>query len=179
MSQITHTNSSTRHLNRWRSAVAIPATALLMLVLATGPANAAVDLRSPDARDAALQAQSTPQAQSTGAQDLRSADARDAVQAQSTPQVQSTGPQDLRSADARDVAVQAESTPAQNLRSPDSRDLRPVPLQASSPSPDSSDGFDWGYVAIGGGLTFLLAAGMTTMTVRRRRRLGTAMAVSS
>jgi hypothetical protein len=131
------------------------------------------DLRSPDARDAALQA-AEPQV----AQDLRSPDARDAaVQAAETPQVA----QDLRSPDARDAAVQAAETPqvAQDLRSPDARDVgrvsTPVPQPVVEIREVPSNGFDWGDAGIGAAgifAMFSIAAGLTLLLGSRRRRRG-------
>ena len=109
------------------------------------------DLRSPDARDAALQA-----AQPQVAQDLRSPDARDAaVQAAETPQVA----QDLRSPDARDVG--RVSTPVQQPVV----EIREVP----------SNGFDWGDAGLGAAgifAMFSIAAGLTLLLGSRRRRRG-------
>ena len=81
---------------------------------------------------------------------------------------QALASQDLRSPDARDAALQAEqfspATTYQDLRSPDARDAgrvaSPAPEAVSSPS---SDGFNWGYLAIGAGALLLLAGvGMWT-----------------
>jgi hypothetical protein len=134
----------------------------------------AQDLRSPDARDAATQAAETPQV----AQDLRSPDARDAAtQAAETPQVA----QDLRSPDARDAAVQAAETPqvAQDLRSPDARDAGPASPPVQQPVVEirevPSNGFDWGDAGIGAAgilAMFSIAAGFTLLVGSRRRRDG-------
>ena len=101
-------------------------------------------------------------AQPAGARDLRSPDARDAA----TPVVAHGA--DLRSPDAADTA--RPSTPAPvDLRSPDARD-------ASLPAPPpthgaSSDGFAWGYLALGSAALLLLTgAGMTTRHRRRVKR---------
>jgi hypothetical protein len=134
MSQIAKTH--TRFGRRGLAALAALAGAALMLVPATQAAAQSVDLRSPDARDAARALHST------GIVDLRSPDARDAARA-----VQTTSVVDLRSPDARDAARPTQSTP----------------VATGSPS----GGFDWTYVAIGGGVAVLLlgAAGLA----RRRR----------
>ena len=131
------------------------------------------DLRSPDARDAALQAE-TPQV----AQDLRSPDARDAALQAETPQVA----QDLRSPDARDAAIQAaKPTPqvAQDLRSPDARDVGRVATPVSQPVVEirevPSNGFDWGDAGIGAAgilAMFSIADGLTLLLGSRRRRRG-------
>jgi hypothetical protein len=131
------------------------------------------DLRSPDARDAALQS-----AETQVAQDLRSPDARDAAtQAAETPQVA----QDLRSPDARDAAVQAAETPqvAQDLRSPDARDAGPASPAVQQPVVEirevPSNGFDWGDAGIGAAgilAMFSIAAGFTLLVGSRRRRDG-------
>jgi hypothetical protein len=145
-------------------------------VQATETPQVAQDLRSPDARDAALQAAETPQV----AQDLRSPDARDAAlqSAETTPQVA----QDLRSPDARDAALQAaESTPqvAQDLRSPDARDAGRVSPPVQQPIVEIREvpesGFDWGDAGIGaaGILAMLsIATGFTLLVGSRRRRRG-------
>jgi hypothetical protein len=142
----------------------LTATALLAVCVAPGSALAmpdqptapqvSQDLRSPDARDAALQA------------------------AESTPQVA----QDLRSPDARDAALQAaESTPqvAQDLRSPDARDAGRVSPPVQTPLVEirevPSNGFDWGDAGIGAaGIVAMLsiAAGLTLLLASRRRRRG-------
>jgi hypothetical protein len=77
----------------WHITTAALVSALLVLVVGTQPA-VARDLRSPDARDAAVQ--SVPPATA----DLRSPDARDAA-VQSLPRVAT----DLRSPDAQDLAL--------------------------------------------------------------------------
>ncbi len=118
----------------------LAALAAMFTLAFAGQALASQDLRSPDARDAALQAaQFSP---STTYQDLRSPDARDAGRA----------------------AKQNVPTTYQDLRSPDARDAgrvpSPTPEAVSSPS---SDGFNWGYLAIGAGALLLLAGvGMWT-----------------
>ena len=111
-------------------------------------------------------------------QDLRSPDARDAaVQAAETPQVA----QDLRSPDARDAAVQAAATPqvAQDLRSPDARDVGRVSAPVQQPVVEirevPSNGFDWGDAGIGAAgifAMFSIAAGLTLLAGSRRRRRG-------
>jgi hypothetical protein len=137
----------------------------------------AQDLRSPDARDAAVQAAKTEAPQV--AQDLRSPDTRDAAiqAAKPTPQVA----QDLRSPDARDAAVQAAETPqvAQDLRSPDARDVGRVSPPVQQPVVQirevPSNGFDWGDAGIGAAgilAMFSIAAGLTLLVGTRRRRRG-------
>jgi len=104
------------------------------------------DLRSPDARDAALSSETQV------AQDLRSPDARDAALAAET-QVS----QDLRSPDARDAG--RVSTPAQ------------PPLLEIREGPEN--GFDWGDAGIGaaGILAMVtIAAGLMLLVGARRRR---------
>jgi hypothetical protein len=119
-------------------------------------------------------------AQSTGQtySDLRSPDARDAAIQATEPQVA----QDLRSPDARDAAVQAaKPTPqvAQDLRSPDARDVGRVSPPVQQPVVEirevPSNGFDWGDAGIGaaGILAMLsIAAGFTLLVGTRRRRRG-------
>jgi hypothetical protein len=74
------------------------------------------DLRSPDARDAALAAQQATQAGS-GPQDLRSPDTRDAALAAQRATQAGSGPQDLRSPDTRDAA-QGITTGSQSVPAP-------------------------------------------------------------
>jgi hypothetical protein len=177
----------------------VPSSAFAMPDQPVPPSSVTQDLRSPDARDAAIQAAETQQV----AQDLRSPDARDAATqaAKPTPQVA----RDLRSPDARDAAIQAaKPTPqvAQDLRSPDARDaatqaVKPTPQVAQDlRSPDARDvgrvsppvqqpvveirevpsnGFDWGDAGIGAAgilAMFSIAAGLTLLLGSRRRRRG-------
>jgi hypothetical protein len=104
MSKIAQTHAPRRR--RWLPGLVVTAGMLFALVPAAQANTRVVDLRSPDARDAARQAHTTPVV------DLRSPDARDAArQAHATPMV------DLRSPDARDAArpvPPAPSTPEQS-----------------------------------------------------------------
>ena len=102
-------------------------------------------------------------------QDLRSPDARDAARLSELATATSSY-QDLRSPDAADAGRAAEQGQYQDLRSPDARDAgRVVPqVPAASSSPSSSDGFDWGYLAIGGG-ALLLVAGAALLATRSLR----------
>jgi hypothetical protein len=110
--------------------------------VASSASAATVDLRSPDARDAARMAQQTPGV------DLRSPDARDAARA-----AQQTQGVDLRSPDARD-AGRVESS------------LSPSPAQASEPT-----GTDWGDVsAVAGGVLGLVMIGLGGLVLVTRRR---------
>jgi hypothetical protein len=83
---------------RPRRAVGLALTACSLAVVFTATASATYDLRSPDARDAALAA-----AQPLAPTDLRSPDARDAALVAAQP----SAPIDLRSPDARDAALAA------------------------------------------------------------------------
>jgi hypothetical protein len=102
---------------------------------------------------------------SSGHQDLRSADARHAALLAEKP-VQSV-PQDLRSPDARDAAhprsVPVVADLPQDLRSPDARDAarpRPIPVAAPDlPARVADDGFDWPSAGIGAGIVLVLALG--------------------
>ena len=130
------------HRTRRSCRQAVTAAALATALLAVGPvaAGAQQDLRSPDARDAALASEAR------NYQDLRSPDARDAgVSAEAQTY------QDLRSPDARDVG-----------RAPSSRS------SPSTPTVESS-GTDWGDVAIvaGGALLLLGAAGIVLFSRRK------------
>jgi hypothetical protein len=126
-------------------AVAIAAGALGI----TSAAAASVDLRTPDARDAARPA---------------------AVAPLST---------DLRSPDAQDLArgIQPQSTAVVDARSPDSVDRATGGGVRATPGVElvqvgGSSGFDWGDAAIGaGGLAALalLGAGIALMEMHRRR----------
>jgi hypothetical protein len=153
------------------SAVAMPDQPVPPSSIAQSAGQAYSDLRSPDARDAALQA-AEPQV----AQDLRSPDARDAAVQAAEPQVA----QDLRSPDARDAAVQAaEPQVAQDLRSPDARDVGRVSAPVQEPVVEirevPSNGFDWGDAGIGAAgifAMFSIAAGLTLLLGSRRRRHG-------
>jgi hypothetical protein len=86
---------------RRRRAVALAITACVFIA-AVPTALAQQDLRSPDARDAALAAQQADQP--AAGQDLRSPDARDAALASQQAAQPSAGYSDLRSPDARDAA---------------------------------------------------------------------------
>jgi hypothetical protein len=97
------------HLPRL-TALVIVVTALPILV--ASQAAASVDLRSPDARDAARAAE---QAQTV---DLRSPDARDAGRAAESKSV------DLRSPDARDAGRAAPQVPASSGNSSGNLDWR-------------------------------------------------------
>jgi len=131
------------HRTRRSCRQAVTAAALASALLAVGPvaaAGAQQDLRSPDARDAALASEAR------NYQDLRSPDARDAgVSAEAQAY------QDLRSPDARDVGRAPSS-----LSSP------------STPTVESS-GTDCGDVAIvaGGALLLLGAAGIVLFSRRK------------
>lgn len=97
---------------RRRRAVALAISACVFIV-AVPAAVAQQDLRSPDARDAALAAQQAdPPA--VGHQDLRSPDARDAALASQQAAQPSAGYSDLRSPDTRDAArgITTGSVPA-------------------------------------------------------------------
>jgi hypothetical protein len=108
----------------------------------TGPSTPSQDLRSPDARDAAVAQAQEPV--SVGTQDLRSPDTRDAASGYDPKPVPVGTTQDLRSPDTRDVAI--------------GYDPEPVAVAAPEPS-GSGEGFDWVSAAIGaaaiGGLSLL------------------------
>jgi len=88
---------------RRRRAVGL-AVAACALSVAVPAANAdQTDLRSPDARDAALAAEQAAQP-TPGPVDLRSPDARDAALPAEQAAQPAAGPVDLRSPDARDAA---------------------------------------------------------------------------
>lgn len=123
-------------------------TAVVALAAATpATAVAQLDLRSPDARDAAGVV--------TPTQDLRSPDVRDAAQSPGIAQ-STAGPQDLRSPDARDAQ----------------RDIRPVPSPAATV--DEPGGFSWGDAGIGAagmlGLAAIAFGGFLVAGQYRRRR---------
>jgi hypothetical protein len=133
------------HVPRSTQAIAV---GLALAALAPASAIADQDLRSPDARDAAVRA-SAPV-------DLRSPDARDAAARVSTT------PSDLRSPDTRDAAQ--GRGPAQ----------APTVMIVRMPQSARADGLDWGDAGIGaGGVIALVALGSgATVLVRRRRHVG-------
>jgi hypothetical protein len=125
--------------------------------IAASAGNEYQDLRSPDAKDAALQAQSSQQGQ-----DLRSPDAADAaahrgIYEQEKPYVLT---RDYGSPDAADAA----------------RDLQPVNIPAPVVEVNEpSTGFDWGDAGIGAAgmlALFSIAAGSALVLTSRRRRDG-------
>ena len=109
--------------------------------------------------------------------DLRSPDARDAAGNFAVDQLGSSV--DLRSPDARDAAGNYLDEPRStvDLRSPDARDagrqLDPAPVSTVQVAEPSS-GFDWGDAGIGAaGMLALLgiaAGSMLLVTTTRRRR---------
>lgn len=75
------------------------------------------------------------------------------------------------SPDARDAALAAGQAKGVDLRSPDARDAARGVQPAPAPSTSSSGGSsDWAYLAVGGGLAFVLIAGGTVTVMRRRHR---------
>jgi len=110
MSQVAQKHHLPRNPVHRLTALVIVVTALPILV--AGQAAAAVDLRSPDARDAARAAE---QAQTV---DLRSPDARDAGRSAESQSV------DLRSPDARDAGRAAPQIPASSGNSAGNLDWR-------------------------------------------------------
>jgi len=132
-----------------------PITRAIVIAIAIGVALAPAapaqqDLRSPDARDAALRPERV--------QDFRSPDTRDAAE-------QALRPQDLRSPDARDWAAG---------RGPD---MAPVVEFVEVPEPNS---FDWVDAALGAatgiGLVLIGAGSALTAARMRRRSVGSARA---
>jgi hypothetical protein len=97
---------------RRAAALAISACVLIVAVPAAVAQTTYQDLRSPDARDAALAAENA--AEPAAGQDLRSPDARDAALAAQQAAQPSAGYRDLRSPDARDAArgITTGSVPA-------------------------------------------------------------------
>jgi uncharacterized iron-regulated membrane protein len=123
---------------------------------AIAAAQAQQDLRSPDARDAAITGAARVPA---AGQDLRSPDARDA--ATRAAQVPAAG-QDLRSPDARDAATNPRSTT-----------IRAEPITRIVKI--TSDQFEWGDAAIGaaGALTLMLVLAGATVAWTRHRHAAT------
>jgi hypothetical protein len=137
------------------------------------------------------------------AQDLRSADARDAAShAASVRQLGAYSPatgRDLRSPDARDAAREVVSTPEvdklstavrSDLRSPDARDaaknvvITYEPGKVSTPSEQvsqlPSNGFDWGDAGIGAaGMLALVAVASGTLLIVGHRRRGRRLPVTT
>ena len=129
--------------------------AMCVVAAIVTPTAAAVDLRSPDAQDAAVNPQTGSYTPAPRV-DLRSPDAVDAAV---NPQVGSYSPSPASVVD---------------LRSPDAVDASRNPgLVTYTPGPTSSDdsgGTDWGTVSMvsGGGLFIvLLATGLIVFTRRR------------
>jgi hypothetical protein len=149
----------TRRTRRFpRLAIAIVAAGLMAPTSALGY----TDLRSPDAVDAAIQAQKAQQEESSrpaGRVDLRSPDAVDAaIQAQRAQQHESSrpaGPVDLRSPDAVDTRFAQTPEPATIVK---------------------SRGFDWGDAGIGAGAVLgllLIALSLMFTVVHHRNRTAT------
>jgi hypothetical protein len=146
----------------------LTAGALMALCVAPGSAVAMPDQPAPPS--------SIAQSAGPAYNDLRSPDARDAAVQAAEPQVA----QDLRSPDARDAAVQADTPQvAQDLRSPDARDAGRVAPTVQQPIVEirqvPSNGFDWGDAGIGAAgifAMFSIAAGLTLLLGSRRRRRG-------
>jgi hypothetical protein len=166
-------------------------TAALLAVCAT-PASAATfeDLNSNGSVDVAPAPSSIAASAADGYQDLRSPDAKDAARDAETA---SQAGQDLRSPDASDAAAHRglyASDPDQyvlnrDFGSPDAvdaaRDLPPVqlptPVVAVKGTP--SAGFDWGDAGIGAAgmlALFSIAAGSALLLVGRKRRQGMTVA---
>jgi hypothetical protein len=152
-----------------RTALAAALALAIAAGLAVGGPAHAQDLRSPDAKDAAVQTQGDQYG-------LRSDAPTSSLAGTTSPKPAD----DLRSADARD-AVRIDGAPAgQDLRSPDARDgvwIEPGdPTAAPVVADDSPGTFKWGDAAIGAaamlGLLLLLAGGAALMS--RRQRAATA-----
>ncbi len=134
-------------------------------------AGSVVDLRSPDAREAAEQA-------NVGSRitvDLRSPDTREAGDQRNPGSGISVV--DARSPDARDAAHRRNPGSLVDLRSPDARDAAiPVTREARVAAPDvvSSDRFNWGDFGLGLGVALgsmlLIAALMGGALAARKRR---------
>jgi hypothetical protein len=76
-----------------------------------------------------------------------------------------------RSPDAHDAwLAAAQTTQRTDLRSPDARDAARGVHPAPAPSTPSSASSDWAYLAVGGGLAFVLVGGATFAIARRRHR---------
>jgi hypothetical protein len=138
-----HTSQVARkhHLPRLIALIVVLAA---LPILVTGQAAASVDLRSPDARDAALAAEQAQQPV-----DLRSPDARDAARRAESQSV------DLRSPDARDAGR------ATQVRSSGTASQVPA-------SSGNSSNLEWRYLALGG-LGSILVLGVAVSSTRRRR----------
>jgi hypothetical protein len=168
---MTSTANTTSKLIRATVCAAV-ATAI---TAAPAPAQSSQDLRSPDARDAAVVVQRAPGA--SGSRDLRSPDARDAgVGVQRATVV--SGSRDLRSPDARDAAVGVQRAPDasgyQDLRSQDARDAAAKVLAASRPTAAvhvsaTARGFDWGSALIGAAAALGLMVLSFAAATRSRR----------
>jgi hypothetical protein len=142
-------------------------TTAAVMALCAAPASAVPyeDLRSPDAKDAALEAAAVQQP----TQDLRSPDAKDAAREAAGSSYRSS----YQPEPAKPVG--------QDLRSPDARDAGrdPAPVQIPAPTVEvrqvPTSGFDWGDAGIGAAgmlALFSIAAGSALLLTTRRRRRG-------
>lgn len=127
----------------------------------------AIDLRSPDTRDAAVATEPA-----LAAVDLRSPDARDAASLKERPAARN----DLRWRDTRAAGTAGGARPVLiDLRSPDTRDAargyrRPLAIEVVRVVGPS--GFNWGDAGIGalGAFAVALMAAGTMLAVLRHRR---------
>jgi hypothetical protein len=142
----------------------LAATVAVLALAVPATASATVDVRNPDSKAAAIDAQRNQV-------DLRNPDSRHAAESN---QAESTYV-DLRNPDSRGSKASATEETYVDLRSPDSRD---VGQQAQTPSPApvivQASEFDWSAAAIGAGsvLGLLLIGGAGTFLVTHRRSQG-------
>jgi hypothetical protein len=135
--------------------------ALALALAVPAAAGAQQDLRSPDARGAAIDFQSDNSPSTSAAtvtpSDLRSPDVQDAASQAGT---------DLRSPDVRDAAVASRPAPAAAV---------PAPVPAPAPAAEASTGFEWGDAGIGAAgmlAIVLLVVGGGMLGVRYRHSHG-------
>jgi hypothetical protein len=121
------------------------------VLLATSPAAAQQDLRSPDARDAATQ-WTAPEG---------------GLPAYPTPSDLPRPGQDLRSPDARDAASGRDTSDAPQV----------TVVRLPQPAPAPAGGIDWADAGIGAAAAFVLLA-LSTVAVLSRRRPPTAISPS-
>ena len=126
------------------------------------------DLRSPDARHAALmskqhESDTAVAAASKRVQDLRSPDAIDAaVHPRKSPVI-------VNAPGATVVDSQAKSTPVAPGQPTWAVNPEPLtPPSQTAAATKSDDGVDWTTIAIGVGLTLLLVGGIAVLTARTR-----------
>jgi hypothetical protein len=120
------------------------------------------DLRSPDARHAALLAKQHDSTKAELVQDLRSPDAYDAAQHPRKSPVVVNAP------GASAVDSQAKSTPVAPGQPTWAVDPQPIPPAPAPAAAGSDDGVDWTTIGLGIAGTLLVLGGLAALTARVR-----------